>query len=127
HRVAGSRRGSEKVAAGIIQPSGILEVRELNLPTLLRFCLAGKRVADRSIGSDAHGLCFFRNRDGWFDRVAVERHQVPVAVQMQGAVSCIRELARRRAYLKKAAALNHKIQRVARLRERSLREHYLVR
>src|SRR5207253_606210 len=89
--------------------------------------LVGLRVAYRAILGDGNLLRVRRYGDLRFQRVAVGRHKIAVAVEVKGPGAGVGQFTRRAPHLEEAFTLNDHIERVVGLREGSLGEEDLVR
>src|SRR5271157_2560005 len=126
-RVARGVGGKVEAVAEAVEPGGILEVGELDLPGLLGGDLVGESVGDRAVGGDGDGLGLRRNGDLRLDGVAVGVDDVAVLIELEFAGAGISKVAGGLLHLEESVALNHQVQRIAGLGEGSLAEDDLVR
>ena len=71
------RRGLQKqIAAGAVEPFGIVKQRQLQRPHLLRRSLSRQGHAHRPVGADRDRSRAGRNRDRRLHRIAILIHQI---------------------------------------------------
>src|SRR5437763_5662796 len=122
-RIAGRVGRQEQPAPDAVQTAGVDKVGQLDLAGYLRSGLAWQAVTYCPIGRDGDRLRLRWNRNLRLDRIAVAGHHVAVAIELEIAGACVRDLPVGLPDLKKSLALNHHIERVVGLLKAALRKY----